>query len=295
MDAERPFVIEGDTVTFNKYVDHDFDPFIDELEAAYERAGELTFDFSGTGVLLARWMRALEEFRLHHPRCHIEGVADDLIESAGVIGCDVFEPSGQQQIDDLDEDDDIESLIVRAVLSNLWQRRPFKWEFSAMQAESPEGWVEMIQEMRSDVAEVLSGGLRLGVAAVLWRNDQVLMLQRSGSHGADTWAFPGGHVDHGEVPRVTVAREVLEETGLALGPGSFVPETFTADIFEAKDKKYITLYFRANVPLGLKPEIKEPEKCSDMKWVTPGQWPGELFLPIRNLLKQPDGARVLKL
>ena len=142
------------------------------------------------------------------------------------------------------------------------------------------------------------GDLKVGVAAVLWRNGRVLMMQRQGSHGAGTWAFIGGHLDEGESPKEAAAREVLEETGLRVPPGLFEATTFTSDVFKSEGKSYITLYFKADLDTGSRveaePEIREPTKASDMKWVRPGDWPGELFLPIQNLLNQQAGLKALE-
>lgn len=126
---------------------------------------------------------------------------------------------------------------------------------------------------------------RIGIAAVLRRNGRILMIQRQGSHGAGTWCVPGGHIDPGETPAQTAAREVQEEVGLVLDPQDFLPMTFTTDVFKVEGKKYITLYFETGAGPE-EPRIMEPEKISDLKWVEPPHWPGELFLPLQNFIKQ---------
>lgn len=124
--------------------------------------------------------------------------------------------------------------------------------------------------------------VRVGVAAILRQNGQILMGKRKGSHGAGTWSFPGGHLEWGEKPTEAAAREVQEETGLVIPASRFTPMTFTNDIFEVEGKHYITLYVQT-VWYGDEPRVMEPHKCSEWRWVTTP--PKPLFLPIKNLLK----------
>ena len=61
----------------------------------------------------------------------------------------------------------------------------------------------------------------LGVAgrAVVRRDDGRILLIRRASHlstDPGTWELPGGKMDYGETLTETVAREVLEETGLSV-------------------------------------------------------------------------------
>ncbi|MEV7390413.1 MULTISPECIES: NUDIX hydrolase [unclassified Streptomyces] len=54
---------------------------------------------------------------------------------------------------------------------------------------------------------------------MLDERDRVLMLRYgAGQPAAGTWWLPGGMLDHGEDPWTAARREMLEETGIALGP-----------------------------------------------------------------------------
>jgi 8-oxo-dGTP diphosphatase len=62
--------------------------------------------------------------------------------------------------------------------------------------------------------------LRLSAYAVVTRDERVLLTRISGrGHHVGDWTLPGGGIDHGEPPRVGVAREVREETGLEVEVG----------------------------------------------------------------------------
>ncbi|NRB70207.1 MAG: NUDIX domain-containing protein [Vibrio sp.] len=125
--------------------------------------------------------------------------------------------------------------------------------------------------------------VRVGVAAVILREGRVLLGERIGSHGAHTWATPGGHLELGESIEECAKRETLEETGLSVD--SFTKLGFTNDIFEKEGKHYVTLFVVASCSSG-EPEVMEPDKCKQWQWFELDQLPEPLFLPLTNLMKE---------
>jgi len=125
--------------------------------------------------------------------------------------------------------------------------------------------------------------VRIGVAVVVFRDNQILLGERIGAHGANTWATPGGHLEVGESIEECAKREGLEETGLNLN--SFEKIGFTNDIFEAENKHYVTLFVIAHDSNG-EVEVKEPNKCKQWKWFDLNNLPKPLFLPLINFLKE---------
>ncbi|MER2498223.1 NUDIX hydrolase [Vibrio neptunius] len=125
--------------------------------------------------------------------------------------------------------------------------------------------------------------VRVGVAAVILREGRVLLGERIGSHGAHTWATPGGHLELGESIEECAKRETLEETGLSVD--SFNKLGFTNDVFEKEGKHYVTLFVVASCSSG-EPEVMEPDKCKQWQWFELDQLPEPLFLPLTNLLKE---------
>lgn len=56
------------------------------------------------------------------------------------------------------------------------------------------------------------------------RAGRLLLVQRANPPAAGTWSIPGGRVEPGEDDATAVAREVAEETGLAVRVGALVGE-----------------------------------------------------------------------
>ena len=58
----------------------------------------------------------------------------------------------------------------------------------------------------------------LSASVVLWRGDEILVMKRAGGFSAGGWFIPGGHVEQGERPVESAARELFEEAGIAVEP-----------------------------------------------------------------------------
>ncbi|CAH7040157.1 ADP-ribose pyrophosphatase [Vibrio chagasii] len=130
----------------------------------------------------------------------------------------------------------------------------------------------------------MNNQVRVGVAAVIFREGRILLGERIGSHGANTWATPGGHLELGESIEECAQRETLEETGLEVC--DFKKLGFTNDIFEKEGKHYVTLYVVAT-STSSEPQVMEPHQCKQWQWFDLDELPEPLFLPLVNLLKEP--------
>jgi ADP-ribose pyrophosphatase YjhB (NUDIX family) len=58
----------------------------------------------------------------------------------------------------------------------------------------------------------------LGVGAIVFKGDSILLVERAGKPLKGYWSLPGGLVETGETLDEAVRRETLEETGLHVRP-----------------------------------------------------------------------------
>lgn len=123
-------------------------------------------------------------------------------------------------------------------------------------------------------------GPYLGVSAVVVREGCVLVGRRRGSHGAGTWAFPGGKVDPGEDPADTVRRELREETGLCAS--EVEPLLWTSDVLTENRLHFITLHHYVRADDG-EPRVCEPDKVHEWLWTPWDRAPRPLFAPAASL------------
>jgi 8-oxo-dGTP diphosphatase len=116
--------------------------------------------------------------------------------------------------------------------------------------------------------------VRVGVGAFVLSSSQqdpqnptFLIGKRLGSHGAGTYALPGGHLEFGESPEECAAREILEETGLQVRNVRFL--TATNDILKKDKKHYITMFMVCERSSEKdEARVMEPDKCEGWEWST---------------------------
>ncbi|MBN2258602.1 MAG: NUDIX domain-containing protein [Anaerolineaceae bacterium] len=103
------------------------------------------------------------------------------------------------------------------------------------------------------------------VVGVVIRDGKLLLIHRL-RDGTESWVFPGGNVDPGEDPDITIQRKILEAT--ALNPAS------QQRLFEEYDEHAFTWYFYAcelepGEPHLIVPEWEPntPENNKGLEWV----------------------------
>ena len=143
-------------------------------------------------------------------------------------------------------------------------------------------------DLISRMAEALLAQRPLvGICVLVVKNGKILLGKRKGSHGAGEYAAPGGHLEHLESFDVCASREVMEETGLVIGPPRFLR---AMNATQYAPKHYVDLAFVAEWISG-EPEVREPDKVERWDWYLPDNLPMPLFamlptaiLAMRNAL-----------
>lgn len=107
----------------------------------------------------------------------------------------------------------------------------------------------------------------VGVGAVVWRGDRVLLIRRGRPPRMGQWSLPGGAQSVGETVFETAVREVLEETGLHVVPTEVVTvvDAMTLDDTGAVQYHYTIVEVAAESPEG---EAVCADDALEARWVT---------------------------
>lgn len=131
--------------------------------------------------------------------------------------------------------------------------------------------------------------VHVGVAAWMEYAGQILLMHRgqNATHGANTWALPGGWVDYGEEPRQSIEREVQEELGVP-GRATNVIDVVSNTYDEQGHVICIVYDFEQQLTSRGRHENLEPEKCDGIEIFTLSDLASlqekELFPPLKTVL-----------
>jgi len=106
----------------------------------------------------------------------------------------------------------------------------------------------------------------VGVGAVVLDGNRVLLVKRGHAPLKGHWSLPGGAVEIGETLEEAVAREVLEETGIAIevGPIVEVLDRISRDAEGRVEHHYVLIDFVARPTGG---RLQGASDADDAAWV----------------------------
>lgn len=114
---------------------------------------------------------------------------------------------------------------------------------------------------------------KVGVGVLIFKQGKVLLGKRKGSHGADEYGGPGGHLEYGETLEQTAIRETKEECGITI---KNLRMLCVSDLLKYSPKHYVDIGFYAEWKSG-EPEVLEPEKLESWEWYDLDALPKNLF------------------
>ena len=125
----------------------------------------------------------------------------------------------------------------------------------------------------------------VAVHLLLLLGDQVLLLRRANTGYEDgNYSVVAGHLDGNETASQAMVREAAEEAGIKVEPADlrFVHVMHRKEAAEADER--IDLFFATTRWHG-EPEIREPEKCSELRWVLLRELPVNVVPYVRAALE----------
>lgn len=126
---------------------------------------------------------------------------------------------------------------------------------------------------------------RLGASACVWKDGQVLLIQRA-KPPAGLWSLPGGHVEFGETALAAARRELLEESGITADLTEF------AGLYEIiREKPAFHYAIACYCGLWTEGEARASSDALAAAWVSPAELHGFDFAP--NVREAIARARVL--
>jgi len=116
----------------------------------------------------------------------------------------------------------------------------------------------------------------VAVGAIVRRGTALLLIRRAQPPAAGQWSLPGGRVEFGESLVDAVAREVLEETGVAVTVGEFVG--WVERIGDDPPHHFVILDFRAT-PVDVHASPVAADDAVDVGWVEQSDLAGTNLVP----------------
>jgi ADP-ribose pyrophosphatase YjhB (NUDIX family) len=133
------------------------------------------------------------------------------------------------------------------------------------------------------------GRPQLAASAVIFRDNRFLVVRRANAPGRGLYSVPGGRVEHGETLHQAVAREVREETALAINIVGFAGwREVLPDPAAGRAGHYLVISFAARWRAG---EVILNEELDDFRWITPDEL--DALRTTQGLAEIVDAARRL--
>jgi mutator protein MutT len=119
---------------------------------------------------------------------------------------------------------------------------------------------------------------RIGVYAVIEKDNKILLAQRISGYMNGYYAFPSGHVEKDERLIDTLIRETREEIGIEIDEKDI---EFDYVCYKVSYTYYVCFFFKIKKWIG-EPQIMEKEKCGDLRFFDLDKLPKNLAIEEKN-------------
>ncbi|HYP08669.1 MAG TPA: NUDIX hydrolase [Bryobacteraceae bacterium] len=116
----------------------------------------------------------------------------------------------------------------------------------------------------------------LGVGALVFEGDRILLAERGREPLKGYWSLPGGVLETGETLEDGIRREVLEETGLVVETAGMAEifERIMRDEEGRSEYHYVLIDYFCRVTGGI---LRAGDDCSAARWFEMKELPGLLL------------------
>lgn len=123
------------------------------------------------------------------------------------------------------------------------------------------------------------------VYILLKKDDKVLLLKRKNTGYRDgSYSLPAGHLDGKEPAVMAAIRETKEEVAVEINSQDLHLIHTQHRVAEGGDHERISLFFEAKKWEGT-PTNAEPEKCSEIRWVSLDKLPANLVPELQHFFR----------
>lgn len=126
---------------------------------------------------------------------------------------------------------------------------------------------------------------KVGVIAIVWQQDKVLLVKRKFAPHAGHWGFPGGKLEWGETMAEGAARELLEETAII----AKMQTPFACfDVLESDNNDQLTHHYVMVAVSGeySSGEAQAADDAEAVGWFSIAELPSPLCPDLVNILER---------
>jgi 8-oxo-dGTP diphosphatase len=132
---------------------------------------------------------------------------------------------------------------------------------------------------------------QVGIGIVVLRGAEVLLVRRGKPPAKGAWSLPGGRQELGETAEVCARRELLEETGVTIGPLTLIAhvDSIHRDSSGRIEFHYTILDFGGRYVSG---EATAGDDVTELAWVKPQDFDAYKLWPVARDVIAETFARV---